>query len=385
MFLFVSQRLHNGGAACPEQAGIRFDRRAMVASLHASVLRLRPRSGREDAASPFDRRRERTRGMKRVQDVAWPIIGLGAVAVSSWLLFRELRGLSFASLRSAIDAISLGRWLLAIGSASLAYAALAWYDQIALLHLGRRISWRFVSVASFTAYAVGHNVGASVLSGAVVRFRAYSTKGLSVGEIGILVAFCSFTFALGAASLGGFLLLFHPELVARYDGAPLWLGQAGAAALISAPSIYVIGALLHFRPLKAGGFELVYPRPPVAARQLLAGPIEVVGAAGIIFFALPEAANPGFAVVLGVFLASFTIALVSHAPGGLGVLEIAFLEAMPDAPQANVVAALLAFRLLYLVLPLIFALAVVLVFERDRLRSLLPSRGGHPGVVSDLD
>jgi hypothetical protein len=46
---------------------------------------------------------------------------------------------------------------------------------------------------------------------------------------------------------------------------------------------------------------------------------------------------------------------------------------------------LLAFRLLYLVLPLIFALAVVLVFERDRLRSLLPSRGGHPGVVRDLD
>src|SRR5215467_5862657 len=134
--------------------------------------------------------------MKRVQDVAWPVIGLSAVAVSSWLLFKDLRGLSLASLENAFASISSVRWLLAIGSTSFAYAALAWYDQIALLHLGRRISWRFVSTASFTAYALADNLGASVFSGAVVRYRAYSTKGLSVGEIGVLVAFCSFTFAL---------------------------------------------------------------------------------------------------------------------------------------------------------------------------------------------
>ena len=330
-------------------------------------------------------RRARTIGMKRVQDVAWPMIGLSAVAVSSWLLFNDLRGLSLASLRNALASISFARWLLALGSTSLAYAALAWYDQIALLHLGRRISWRFVSMASFTAYALAHNIGASVFSGAVVRYRAYSTKGLGVGEIGVLVAFCSFTFALGVVTLGGFVLLFHPELVRRYAGAPVWVGHAGAVALIAAPSLYVIGALLHFRPLRVSAFELVYPRPPVAARQMLAGPLELVGAAGIIYFALPGTANPGFAVVLGVFLASFTLALVSHAPGGLGVLEIAFLRAMPDAPQANVVAALLAFRLLYLILPLIFALAVVVGFERDRLRSLLPPRGGHPHAVGDHD
>jgi glycosyltransferase 2 family protein len=306
--------------------------------------------------------------MKRVREAVWPIIGLGAVVVSSWLLFRDLRGLSLASLKSALFSISPARWLLAIGSTSLAYAALAWYDQIAFLHLSRRISWRYVAVASFTAYALAHNIGASVLSGAVVRYRAYSEKGLSGGEIGVLVAFCSFTFALGAATVGGFCLLFHPELAGRFAGAPLWLGQAIAAALIAAPTLYIVGALLHFPPLTMGPFQLVYPRPPIAARQLLAGPLELIGASGIIYFALPAAANPGFAIVLGVFVASFSIALVSHAPGGLGVLEFTFLQAMPDAPQANVVAALLVFRLLYLILPLMFALIVVLDYERKRWR-----------------
>ena len=325
------------------------------------------------------------KGMRRVQDIAWPVIGLGAVAISSWFLFKELHGLSFASLRNAIASITPARWLAAIASTSLAYAALAWYDQIALLHLGRRLSWRFVALASFTAYAIAHNVGASVLSGAVIRYRAYSTKGLSVAEIGVLVAFCSFTFSLGAAMLGGLLLLFRPELVERFDGAPLWVGRIGAVVLLAAPSLFVVGSLLHFRPFKLGGFELVYPRPPVAARQLLAGPLELVGAAGIVFFALPAAANPGFLVVLGVFLASFSLALVSHAPGGLGVLEIAFLEGMPDVPQANVVAALLVFRLLYLILPLVFALGVVLAFERDRWRALVRLKGVRPHAFGDRD
>ena len=231
--------------------------------------------------------------MKRVQDAAWPIIGLSAVAVSSWLLFKDLRGLSLASLKSALFSISPVRWLLAIGSTSLAYAALAWYDRIALLHLGRRIGWRYVAVASFTAYALAHNIGASVFSGAVVRYRAYSEKGLSVGEIGVLVAFCSFTFALGAATVGGLCLLVQPDIARRFGGAPLWLGQAVAAALVGLPSLYVVGSLLHFAPLKIGAHALVYPRPPIAARQLLAGPLELIGASGIIYFALSRGRQPG--------------------------------------------------------------------------------------------
>jgi uncharacterized membrane protein YbhN (UPF0104 family) len=174
-------------------------------------------------------------------------------------------------------------------------------------------------------------------------------------------------------------------LIQRFAGAPLWLGQAGAVALVAAPSLYVVGSLLHFPPLKIGTYELVYPRPPIAARQLLAGPLELVGASGIIYFALPAAANPGFAVVLGVFVASFSIALMSHAPGGLGVLEFTFVEAMPDAPQANVVAALLVFRLLYLILPLMFALIVVLNYERKRWRAPAATGGVDADGLADLD
>jgi len=65
------------------------------------------------------------------------------------------------------------------------------------------------------------------------------------------------------------------------------------------------------------------------------------------------------------------------------VLEIAFLAGMPDVPQANVVAALLVFRLLYLIVPLLFSLAVVLVFERGRWRALVPSGATAAHAVDD--
>jgi uncharacterized membrane protein YbhN (UPF0104 family) len=314
--------------------------------------------------------------MKRLMDFVWPAIGLGAVAFSFWLLLKELRGLSLSDVEASLKAISPIHWALAIGSTLIAYAALAWYDRIGLAHLGRRLSWPFISLTSFTTYALSHNIGASVFSGAVVRYRAYSTKGLSMAEVGVLVAFCSFTFFLGSVLLGGLVLLIEPEIIGRWVPQLASLGRLFGLVMLCAVALYVTGSLRHFRPLKVGTFELVYPRPPVALRQLFAAPLELIGAAGIIYFALPSVGNPGFLIVLGIFLASFSIALISHAPGGLGVLEFAFISAMPDAPKPEVLAALIVFRLLYLIIPLVFALVVVVLFERQRIAQLLRANVG---------
>ncbi len=99
--------------------------------------------------------------------------------------------------------------------------------------------------------------------------------------------------------------------------------------------------------------------------------MELIGATGIIYFALPEAGNPGFMVILGIFLASFSAALVSNAPGGLGVFELLFLKALPAMPSVKVLTALLVFRLFYLLIPLVFAIFVVIVFERRKLDEVL--------------
>lgn len=304
----------------------------------------------------------------KVGRYVWPVIGLAAVLFSIWLLYHELRDLSLDELKGSLAAIPPRNWAFAVGATLLAYAALAGYDHLALLHLRRRVDWLYITIASFTTYALSHNIGASVFSGTVVRYRAYSAKGLTPAEVGVLVAFCSFTFALGTVLLTALVLIAEPELSERFvDVLPMEASAATGVVLLCLVGLYLLGSRLGLRPLKIGSFKVYYPRLEIALRQLVIAPLELIGAAAIIYFALPEAGNPGFLVVLGIFLISFSAALLSHAPGGLGVLELVFITGLSEMDKADVLAALLVFRLLYLIVPFILALFVVLGFERTQL------------------
>lgn len=149
------------------------------------------------------------------------------------------------------------------------------------------------------------------------------------------------------------------------------------AVFLGIIAIYVIGSIYRFRSLTIKGVRLEYPRPAIAARQMLAAPIELLGAAGIIYFSLPDAGNPGYFAVLAVFIASFSAALWSNAPGGLGVFEWFFIGAMPEMPKTQVLAALLVFRLCYLLIPFFLSIFVVIVFERNRLKEVLQHKKNH--------
>lgn len=299
----------------------------------------------------------------------WPAVGMAAVAFSAWLLLDELRGISLDDVWDSLVAIPPGRWALSALCAVVAYGALAGYDHIALLHIGKRVSWPFVTLCSFTTYALSHNIGGSVFSGAVIRYRAYVTKGLTGHEVGVLVAICWFTFVLSTVAVAAVVLILVPGLLDRFSSIGFREFSSATGIILLVPIVaYVFGSWLHLRPLRIGSFQIHYPRLPIVARQLIIGPLELFAAGAIIYFALPAAGNPGYLVVLGVFLVSFSVAQISHAPGGLGVLEVVFLAGLPDMEPVDVLAALLVFRLFYLIVPLVISLGVVLLFERAQLR-----------------
>lgn len=300
----------------------------------------------------------------KLKDSVWPIIGLAAVVFSCWLLYHELRELSLDAVLSSFQSITAWQWAGSILAALAAYVMLALYDQLALKHLRRSIGFTYVAFTSFTTYALSHNIGASVFSGGVVRYRAYTWKGLTVGEVAVLIAFCSFTFTLGVLIVAALALLIEPSILSRYFDVGTLVPYMIAAAIAAFVGLYVAGSLLGLKPLAIGRFRLEYPRRSVIGRQLLVAPAEIVFAASIIYFALPAETNPGFVVVLAIFVISFSLALISHAPGGLGVLEVAFLTGLSDVPETDVLAALMVFRILYLLVPFAIAIVVVLIFEQ---------------------
>ncbi len=333
--------------------------------------------------------------MKKFKDLFWPLVGLVAVVWSVRLLYFKLKleAASTPSVAAALEqgglwdhlkiiATEIGHKLAAIPTQGyvlaaictlIAYMALAWYDRIALIHLRKEkgISWIYVSICSFVTYALSHNIGGSVFSGGLVRFRAYTAKGLSAAEVAVLVAITSFTFSFGTILCGGFVLLFEPEVVrpllsmSRMNISDLWIRLVGGL-MLGFCALYVIGSLLKLNPLMIKGFKLEYPAFPVVTRQLFAAPVELLGAAGIIYFVLPEIGNPGFFVVLGAFLLSFSAGLLFQVPGGIGVMETVFIAVMPSIAPIAVFAALLVWRLFYLIIPLVLSIPVVLLFERSQ-------------------
>ncbi|MDR1827907.1 MAG: lysylphosphatidylglycerol synthase domain-containing protein [Methylobacteriaceae bacterium] len=315
--------------------------------------------------------------MKTVKRVVWPLVAATALSLALYFLYQKLHGLTWQEFENDLRSIPPHHYGLALFSTCVAYFALAWYDRLALIHLNiHHISWLFISLCSFTTYALGHNLGASVFSGAVVRYRAYTSKGLSPAQIAVLVTLCTFTFALGVVILSGCVLTIRPDLLARIqlpEDSPLQLpgfltdplfARTVGLLMLGFVAAYIIGSLMQMRPLHVRGFLLEYPRPKVMVRQLLVGPLELLGAAGIIYSALPDAGNPGYIAVLGVFLASFSVALVSNVPGGVGVFEALFIAAMPEIDKSQVLAALVVFRAFYFIIPLIISLFIIAIYER---------------------
>jgi glycosyltransferase 2 family protein len=354
-------------------------------------------------AKPFDFRISPIHGaiMKRFKDLFWPLVALVACGWSVKLLYGKLYkevasdpatsaqlaisdfwgdlGVIATAIGSKIAAIPASGYALAALSTLVAYAALAWYDRIALLHLGKKgISWLYISVCSFVTYAIGHNIGASIFSGGLVRYRAYSAKGLTAAEVAVLVALTSFTFVFGTLLLAGVVFLYEPQIITYFTETlpggfktPVWVADIAAAGLLGFCALYVLGSWLQLRPLKIKSFTLEYPKIPIVSRQLFAAPLELIGAAGIIYFALPEMGNPGFMVVLGAFLLSFSAGLVAQVPGGIGVMEAVFIAVFKGVGSSisdtEVFAALLVWRLFYLIIPLIISIPVVLLFERSQI------------------
>ncbi|MBR4859802.1 MAG: UPF0104 family protein, partial [Alphaproteobacteria bacterium] len=72
-----------------------------------------------------------------------------------------------------------------------------------------------------------------------------------------------------------------------------------------------------------------------------------------------------FGTFIGLFVIAQATGIFSQVPGGIGVFETIFLAALPDTvDKASVFGAMLAYRVIYYVLPLIGVGGLFFIYER---------------------
>jgi phosphatidylglycerol lysyltransferase len=312
-----------------------------------------------------------------------PAAALAVFAAALHVLQRELAAVTWHSLSADVARTSPALLAWAGSLTALNYAVLTGYDFIAFASIGKRIARARVAATAFLAYAVANNVGFAVLSGASVRYRFYSRWGLTPGDLSRIVISYSVTFWLGLLSLGGLSLALRPPAAAWRSGLSAAVARTAGWSLVALCVAYVVTASVRRSPLRIRSLELSLPPASIALGQLLVSAVDWALAGAVFYVLLPPHAAP-FVTVLGAFLAAQIVALASHVPGGVGVFEgLIVLFLGPSIDSAQLVPALLVYRLVYYVCPLALALAGLAVHELHRQRAWLRGVAARVGRIAE--
>jgi len=282
-------------------------------------------------------------------------LSLGLFVIALWMLHRELAHIHLSDIRRAFDRVPASGLLLAALSTLGSYWVLTGYDVLALRHLGKSLPYPRVALTSFIATAVGHNLGMAMLSAGMIRLRAYTAAGLSATEVTGVAALIGLTFGVGVTFACALAMFLDPVEA----GLLLHLGEAGtrifSILLLMLVALYVGFGLLRRSPIQLRNWQISLPGPGIALAQLLLSGADLACSAAALYWLLPATAAVSFPMFLGVYVLAVVAGIISHVPAGLGVFETVLLLALPDVPRDGLLAAILAYRALYYLVPLALA------------------------------
>jgi uncharacterized membrane protein YbhN (UPF0104 family) len=277
--------------------------------------------------------------MKRLPPpLRWLVTAL-VLALAGWLLWRALRGIDPAQLQSALETMPRGALVASALATALSFACLGAYERLATQWLAperipRAVAWR----TGLVAHALANTLGFHPVTAVALRLEHYRAHGVDAATLARIVA------AIGGCVAAGVVAI----LVAA--GAWwLWLsGQAIALALLAGLACAV-------------GLPLAkaWPMLPRAALVFALGLVEMAAAMLALAVLLPAGALPAGPAFVLLFAGAAVLGVVSHAPGGLGVFEATILAAARPEGIAPVLAALIAYRVVYNLLPCALALLAV--------------------------
>ncbi|QKN82665.1 lysylphosphatidylglycerol synthase domain-containing protein [Scandinavium goeteborgense] len=253
--------------------------------------------------------------------------------------------------------------LSAVGLVIASYLLYGCYDLLGRAYCGHRLAKRQVMLVSFICYAFNLTLSTWV-GGIGMRYRLYSRLGLPGSTITRIFSLSITTNWLGYILLGGVIFTIGVvDLPAHWYIRDTTLRIIGGVLLLMIAVYLWACAFAKRRHLTIKGQKLVLPSWRFALLQMLISSANWMAMGAIIWLLLGQQVNYFF--VLGVLLVSSIAGVIVHIPAGIGVLEAVFIALLAGehASQGTIIAALLAYRVLYFFIPLALATVGYLVLE----------------------
>lgn len=312
-----------------------------------------------------------------------PVVSLGLFGVALYVLHGMIQGLDLQDVLREFRGISVVSVVTSIGVMVVSYFVLMTYDVLAIAHIGKNLPYGKVLLAAFVGYVFSHNIGMSLVTGGGVRYRVYTAAGLTAFEIGAVTLLCALTFTLGAMAIGGVALIFEPAELFAPIGLSHWGAQILGAALLLAVVGWVIWSGTRKRELRLREFTMRAPPFLVSLKQIVVAVFEITLSGLTLYVLLPKGYDVSFVLFMAVYVLATVGGILSHVPGGIGVIEATFLLLLPQIPQGPMLASILAFRVIYLIFPLFVGAALLGIFEVSQQRHAMKRVSAWFGTVAD--
>jgi glycosyltransferase 2 family protein len=284
-------------------------------------------------------------------------LSLAIAAFSIYVLGRVVSAISLSALRQAIAATSAEQIATAALLTVVSFLALTGYDGLALRQLNARVRYKTTALASFTSYAISFTLGFPLITAGTVRYWIYSQAGLTASKVASLTAIAGVTFWFGMVIVIGAGLAFHASAISAINHLYPLINALIGVSVLGAVLAYLVWVTIRHRIVSIKGFQLELPGLGLSLGQIALGVIDQCAAAGALYVLLPSHAEMDFFTFAATYVFACILGVLSNAPGGIGVFEATMLKAVPVASEEALLASLVLFRVIYYLVPFLFALA----------------------------
>jgi uncharacterized membrane protein YbhN (UPF0104 family) len=279
------------------------------------------------------------------------------------LLYTLVKNLDWQEVEQSLKAYSTLTLMVGVALAFSSYMVFSIFDLIGRAYTEHHLPARQVIPVAFVCYAFNLNFTTWV-GGVALRYRLYKRLGLDTATVTRIISLGIITNWVGYMALAG--LVFSLRMVDLPENWKIgisglqWIGFLLLA--LAGAYLYACGYAKR-RTWSWRDHEITLPSLRLALIQIWLGATNWALMASLIFWLLPKEAF--YPSILGILLISCVAGVITHIPAGLGVLETVFLALLHgQLSQGSLVAALLGYRTLYFLLPLLLAVIAYLILEK---------------------